>query len=173
VNVRHFLERKGIRYVYHFTDVENLPSIRRYGLLPHNDLEDSGILPVKPGGDERSRASDSENGLAGFVHLCFKSEHPMEYIARQDGRLGQTRFLRVAAEVLLRRGVLGCATLANRLDAKILPLGDALEQMDIEILFSDMMDFGNPALVRRFNEARKAEILVPGEIPVDQIANLA
>ena len=172
MRVADFLSWSRIGCIYHFTDVANLPFIRLHGLLPLSELESRDIVPPKPGGDEHSRECDARNGLSCYVHCCFKSEHPMQYVACRDGRLGPTRFLAVSSEVLLRDGVMGCAVLVNRSGATVVPLEQALDEMDLAILFDGTMDFGDPQKRERWNEARKAEILVPGLIPTRLIANL-
>ena len=173
MQVQDFLAKSRVRYVYHFTDVANLPLIRVHGLLPYDDLLSRGIIPPKPGGDEQSRQSDECRGLGAYVHLCFKNEHPMEYVACRDGRIGPTRFLEVSPAVLLRPGVMGCCELANRNGARLLTLSEALDEMDLDILFNLEMDFSDCLKRQRWNEARKAEILVPGGIPAAFIANLS
>lgn len=96
----------------------------------------------------------------------------MEYQARSHGHIGQTRFLRISCEVLRLEGVLGSAAVANKSGVEVLPLETALDQIDIEILFGGKVDFSNPELRNRYNEAKKAEILVPNGIPQNLILNL-
>ncbi len=172
MRVQDFLSKSRIRCIYHFTELENLPLIRRHGLLPLADLQSRGISPPKPGGDQQSRECDARRGLSSYVHCCFKPEHPMEWVARQDGRLERTRFLELSCQLLLRPGVMGCAVVANRSDATIVPIEQALDEMDLAILFDGTMSFSDPEMVKQWNEARKAEILIPGGIPTHLIANL-
>ena len=44
--------------------------------------------------------ADRMKDLHKFVHLCFRNNHPMEYKAREEGRIAQSIFLQVHADVL-------------------------------------------------------------------------
>lgn len=70
--------RKGHLYnfLYHFTDVSNLESIAKHGLLSKAELEARGIAVATPGGNEWSRDADTHKGLDDYVNLCFTSNHP-------------------------------------------------------------------------------------------------
>lgn len=98
----------------------------------------------------------------------------MEHQQRKNGHIGQTRFLRISTDVLRFLGVMGCSAVANKSGAATLPLESALEKMDLEILFalSKRAIFSDPELTKRYNEARKAEILIPARIPQELIHNL-
>lgn len=170
--IKNLFASRGIQHIYHFTDEENLPLIRKYGLLPYAELLRQGITPPKPGGSEISREVDRYRGLDEYVHLCLKDSHPMEYVARQMGRIGRTRFLRISTEVLFCEDAMGCSGVANRNDMSILPLEKALDSIDIDILFGGRPDFRNKEFQNRYNEAKKAEILIPSAIPQNLIKNL-
>ncbi|MDE4063579.1 DarT ssDNA thymidine ADP-ribosyltransferase family protein, partial [Phaeobacter gallaeciensis] len=65
--------------LYHFTDRSNLESIKEFGLLSKARLDELGISPLNPGGDEQSRNSDREHGIYNFVSLSFTPRNPMAY----------------------------------------------------------------------------------------------
>lgn len=69
-------------------------------------------------------------------------------------------------------GVCGCATVANASAAEALPIEQALDEMDLEILLGPRVDFGDLDLRKRYNEAKKMEILVPMLVPMHLIENL-
>jgi hypothetical protein len=90
-----FLQRFGITSFYHFTDTRNLPSIKAHGgLLPWSQIRGN---VVAPGGNDWSHDADAIKGQDNYVHLCFLPEHPMEFVARKDGRIQESRFLRSAS----------------------------------------------------------------------------
>jgi hypothetical protein len=65
--------------LYHFTDRRNLDLIRQHGgLHPMADLGKRGVKVPAPGGNEWSRDADGLKGMERYVHLCFRSHHPME-----------------------------------------------------------------------------------------------
>ncbi|MBQ8271154.1 MAG: DUF4433 domain-containing protein [Bacteroidaceae bacterium] len=82
------LNENGIRYLYHFTDRSNIPLIKRYGgLLSWAYCEKHGIRIPKPGGGQLSRQLDVNRNLQDYVRISFTGEHPMKYIAKNDGRI--------------------------------------------------------------------------------------
>jgi len=166
-----FINTTGINHLYHFTDVENLPLIREHGLLPYNLLLGRNILPPKPGGNDLSRRADVLKGVNRYIHLCFKNQHPMEFDARKAGRI-KACFLQISLDVLNFKGVKGCASVSNKGGVKIYPLEQALDKIDWEILFKTPVDFNNPEQQKRYNEAKKSEILIPAPIPPELIKNL-
>lgn len=101
----------------------------------------------------------------------------MEYTQRMNGTLGHTVFLEISTDVLKLPEVMGCPEVANKSGARILPIEEALDKFDLEILFNRKVDFSKKAiddcgdnqekideihnLRKRYNEAKKAEILIP------------
>jgi len=81
-----YLEMKGIRRFYHFTDKENLYQIKRLGGLyswyycDQNDIE----IP-NAGGDWDSRKYDRRHGLQDYVRLSFCNDHPMAWRKYKEG----------------------------------------------------------------------------------------
>lgn len=166
------IARTGLQCFYHFTDLRNLSSIRAHGLLSYRELLRREIAVPGPGGNTWSHEQDAAKGLDQYVHLCFVAEHPMEYVARRDGHIGETRYLRILPDAVRVPGVMGCKCVANKSDAVIVPLEEALEEIDLDILFAARRRFTDPGFKKRFNEARKAEILVPTRIATHFITNL-
>ena len=110
------LRRTGISVLYHFTDAENLASIREHGLLSASSLSAKSI-PADLNSDERSRKVDKEMGVADFVRLSFNSENPMKYVAKTEGRISRAVMLQMKLEVVSRPGVLFFDCNATRRDA--------------------------------------------------------
>lgn len=172
MTINEFLKITGLRHLYHFTDVENIPLIRKYGLLPYSKLLQRGISPPRPGGNDWSRGADTIKGVHRYVHLCLKDQHPMEYVARKKGHIGETKFLQVSVEVLFSPGVMGSDDISNKSGVAIRPIEKVLDTLDLNILFKDKVDFSNPELCHRYIEAKKAEILIPSIIHPHLIINL-
>lgn len=74
------------------------------GLYPLSELEEKELDIPAPGSDKVSRLTDKRSNLHRYVHLCFRNTHPMEHIARQEARIGDTIFLQVHASVLQWEG---------------------------------------------------------------------
>ena len=107
-------------YLYHFTDQRNLLSIKKHGILSFEGANKFHISNIVTGGNDWSHDADGYSGLKKFVHLCFWSEHPMEYIARQAGRLQQTSFLKINPDVLNIMGVKFTNDVSNKSGVKLL-----------------------------------------------------
>lgn len=161
-----------ISFLYHFTDRRNLQLIRDLGgLHPLADLETMGVAIPAPGSDEGSRAVDRARNLDHYVHLCFKSNHPMEYVARQDGRIGDTIFLQVHASVIQWEGVLFVPGMANTNGITFHSMDQARGMIDYDVLYT-RTDWSDPHVQQRLQAAEKYEILVPRVIPLELIRNL-
>ena len=95
------LEKHNIVKLYHFTDRDNLESIiKNGGLYSWGDCEDKGIVIAKPGGGLLSRELDKRDGLQHYVRVSFTAQHPMMYVAMQDGRLSNPVILEIDPEVI-------------------------------------------------------------------------
>lgn len=173
MQIKDFLNKYNIQFLYHFTDIANIPLIRQHGILPYTELQKNEIIPPKPGGNEISRNADRSKGVDKYVHLCFKDQHPMEFRAREDKRIESAKFLRISTDVLNFNGVMGCTDVSNKTGVTIMPIEEALEKIDTEILFGNIPNtFQDPELKKRYNEAKKSEILIPAPIRTNLILNL-
>lgn len=74
------MDQKGIGKLYHFTDVSNIESIKRHGLISNHTLKKLN-LHVKYSSTPSSREADATMGLDDFVRLSFVKTHPMLYSA--------------------------------------------------------------------------------------------
>ncbi len=165
-----FLKQYNVKCFYHFTDTRNLPSIKaRGGLFPWSKLNSE---VVAPGGNEWSHDADAVKGQDNFVHLCFLPEHPMEWVARRDGRILESRFLRIAPEIIYRDGILFCPDVANKSGVDPLPLAQAVVEMDFEIIAPAHSQWLDPPLFERKKRAAKYELLVPRHISLSIISGV-
>jgi hypothetical protein len=163
---------RRIPAVYHFTDRRNLQLIRDLGgLYPLAELEDRGVEIPAPGSDEGSRLVDRRRNLHRYVHLCFKSNHPMEYVARQEGRIGDSIFLQVHPSVMHWDGVLFVPGMANTNEITFHTIDQARGMIDYEVLYT-RTNWSDPQIQLRLQAAEKYEILVPRAIPLELIRNL-
>ena len=154
-----------IRYLYHFTDQRNLASIRDNGGLHSTaNLRKMGFDTFHPGGNDVSLEADRRFGMDRFVHLCFNTNHPLEYLARQDGRIQRTAWLYVDPSILNEKGVLFCPGVSNRTDIEPVPISEAADLIDFEVLYT-RTDWNDPAVYARRQAAEKCEILVPDAVP--------
>jgi hypothetical protein len=162
---------KRVTLLYHFTDRRNLPIIReRGGLYPMAQLRKAQINVPAPGGNQWSQDADGLKGLDEYVHLCFRNTHPMEYIARREGHIGDTIFLQIHADVLLWDGVRFTSDVSNKSGVQLQTVDEARAIIDFEVLYT-RTDWKDPSIRQRLHQAEKYEILVPHKIPLEIIRN--
>lgn len=159
------------RTLFHFTDTRNLPSIRQHGLLSWRELNARGISPTAPGGNDWSHDADERRNVDGYVHLCMFSDHPMEYVARREGRIDETVFLAISPDVLTAAGTLFTDGVANKTGVEPMNLATAADVLDWEVVCR-RLDWRDPEVQDRLQVARKYEVLVPDEVPIHLITGL-
>ena len=155
---------------YHFTDKRNLLSIRQHGLLSMRIIRERNVI-VAPGGNDWSLDADRRSGMDGYVHLCFFDEHPMEYLATKDGRIKESKFLKISPEVLLKEGTLITDMVANRSDALPKSAEEMIPKLDLKVIYT-RTDWKDPKVQERLRAARRCEILVPHSISTKLIRGL-
>lgn len=160
------------KYLYHFTDRANLPSISEHGLFSKEQLRSRGLWPPKaPGGNKLSWDLDIARGIDPYVSLCMTRNHRMKYVAEQDGRLADAVYLGIEPKILKTPGIKIAFGVANANDVKILPLAEALAELDVEVLYK-WTEWGNPGIQTRLSAAEKFEVLVPTSVPRPLIAGI-
>jgi len=160
------------RYVFHFTDSRNVGNIiNQGGILSLKELKRRGLDNVYWGGNNISHRLDRNNGMDDYVHLCFITNHPMEYTALNDGRIKETKWIYISREVLKIDGVLFTNDIANGSGVEKLTNEQAVEQLDHEAIF-DFVDFRIDGNRERKVAAERYEILVPKIVPLSLIGNI-
>jgi hypothetical protein len=163
------LLEKGLSF-YHFTDTRNMPTIRAHGLLSMRTIRERNLI-VAPGGNDWSLDADKRSGMDDFVHLCFFKEHPMEYLAMKDGRIQNSRFLRILPSVLETPGSMITDKVANRADTWPRPAEEMVEKLDLEVIYQ-RTDWKDPKIQVRLRTARLCEILIPKAVPLNLIRSV-
>lgn len=99
----------GIEFLYHFTDISNISSIKKNnGLYSWAFCLRNNIIIPRPGGDELSRNLDKGKGTENYVRLSFCKDHPMKFIAKRDGRINETIELICKPELIYHIGTKFC-----------------------------------------------------------------
>lgn len=159
------------RYLYHFTDEANFPSIDEKGLVSKERMRSEGWWPHTTGGNKLSHDLDSRYGLDQYVSLCLTRNHPMKYLAEKDGRLPNSRYLAIDPNVLQIEGTILTLGVANASSVERLPITQAIEKLDIEVLYQ-RTDWSDPQVQQRLRTAEKFEVLVPNNVPRDLIVGI-
>ena len=102
---KQILDNNGIRYLYHFTDRRNIPSIKSHGgLFSWNYCKQNNITIPCQGGDYKSQELDEKYGLEDYVRLSFCNDHPMAFRLKQLG--SDIVILQIKADVALLKNTL-------------------------------------------------------------------
>lgn len=115
--------------LYHFTDAANLDSIQTHGLLSTKQRRIKGIKPPYRGGNFISHRADRKKGIEDYVFLSFTNEHPLHYLAKDDGRLPNPVWLKICPKILLMNDVKYADSVANGNDAMLIPIADAIGKL--------------------------------------------
>jgi hypothetical protein len=164
-----YLNARALTF-YHFTDVRNLVSIRANGLLSLRELL-ARSADFAPGGNQWSHDADRYKGVDQHVHLSFSPNHPMEWCAKQDGRIGQSSVLRVRPEILATCGAKITLGVANASGVPLLDAEEALASLDFGALYPKSK-WRDDETFARYKIARKGELLIPNHVPIDMITGV-
>jgi len=172
--IKEVLRKNGINALYHFTDIRNLSLIARCGgLWSKEKLEQEGLLSqVITGGDELSLNLDRGLGNWDKVHLYFCPHTPMAYIKQQEKHLC---YLIIDPEVALRSGVIFTDTNATRTTGGGHQREEGikgLHHVDFEVI-KETLTQGPKPQDPRWHRNVQAEVLVPDEIPLRYIKEIA
>jgi ssDNA thymidine ADP-ribosyltransferase, DarT len=121
--------------LFHFTDKQNLASIRKHGLLSTAELRRRGLFgDVKAGGDINSQQSDRNKGTDKFVCLCFTASHPMYYRAQSRGI--DPVYLQIDPEIVKVAGVMITNAPSNQGGVERVPAAEALNGLDLHVIYN-------------------------------------
>ena len=163
------LDQHKITKLYHFTDRDNLESIiKNGGLYSWGDCEDKGIKIAKPGGGLLSRDLDRRDHLQHYVRVSFTTQHPMMYVAMQDGRLSNPVILEIDPEVIYWQDSKYANMNATRSGAHKGATLDDFKQIHFQSL-KVRKHFDLPEEEQPYFQA---EVLVKNFIPLEYIKNI-
>lgn len=164
------LKDNRITKLYHFTDFDNLESIiANGGLYSWADCEEKGIKIAKPGSSSSSRSLDQRDGLEHYVRLSFAYDHPMRFVAMNEGRISNPAILEIDLETALWEDSLYADCNATKNGASVGGTLDDLKAVRFG-LFNRMMRYFDMS-----DEAKthyQAEVLVKNFIPLQYITNI-
>ena len=164
------LEQNRITKLYHFTDFDNLESIIKHGgLYSWADCEEKGIKIAKPGGSSQSRSLDQRDRLEHYVRLSFAYDHPMKFVAMDDGRISNPVVLEIDLETALWEDSLFADRNATKTGACVGGTLDDLKAVRFG-LFNRMMRYFD--MTEEAKTHYQAEVLVKNFIPLKYITNI-
>jgi hypothetical protein len=167
--IEEIIEDNQIQKLYHFTDRDNLESIiKNGGLYSWADCDAKGIQINKPGGSSSSRSLDLRDDLQNYVRLSFVTQHPMMYVAMNDGRISNPVILEIDPEVLLWKDTMYADCNATKNGARI---GGRLQDLNA-IHFNAIKARKHFDLPEDEQKYYQAEVLVKNFIPLQYIKNI-
>lgn len=169
LSFKEILDNHNIKKLYHFTDRENLKSIiDNGGLYSWADCEEKNIRIPKPGGGELSKSLDLRDNLQHYVRVSFTTQHPMMYIAMNDGRITNPVILAIDPDVIFDSETKYADRNATRNGANI---GGTLDDFK-KIHFNAVKARKHFDLEVDEQPFFQAEVLVKNFIPLDKILNI-
>lgn len=170
--MKRILNRRQIRRLYHFTQVENLSNIYKYGLLPRDILEYKEIY---------SCFNDEYRNDKCLNAVCMSIEFPnykMFYKLRQDNPDVNWAVLQLDAQILCDYKCAFCWTNAGDSTICNIPLKDRMGTQAFLRLFEDNPNYPQYPQREKLNISDRyptnpqAEVLVFGIIPNNYIKNV-
>jgi len=158
----HVMTSPQQRWFLHFTDQSNLDSIKKHGILSASEIRRLNIK-ARFGGNKWSIDRDIASGMDAYVHLCFKSDHPMEKGAVEGGTIEKLVRVKIDPEIIKLPGVLITDDVSNKIGVNAAPAVDMLDHLDLDVLYKRMQWKGE--VLKRLKLAEKCEILVPKQVP--------
>ena len=95
----------------------------------------------------------------------------MEFRAKEQSRIVESRFLKIEPEILRGEGVKFSPDVSNKAGCPVYSLEQAVAKMDFQVVY-ERTEWRNPAVQARIKESKKYEILVPSSVPLKLISGL-
>ena len=163
------LRQNGITRLYHFTDRANIQSIiDNGGLYSWKACDNKGISVKRPGGSATSRSLDQYRGLENYVRLSFTRNHPMMYVAQNDGRISNPVILEIDLSVVN----LATTKFSDRNATKNGAVIRGGYEGALNIHFQTVTQPNHFNLTPEEKEFYQAEVLVLEKIPISCITNI-
>lgn len=164
--MKDFVEKKGIKYLVHFTRLENLTSILEDGLIPRNELESSAINATFNDEHRYDNCKDA---------LCCSVSHPnykMFYSLRMENPDVEWCVLGIKKKVLWEKDCAFCIENAAKSSVTSIPLDERKGKDSLKKLFDEIDGFPARSELKipdNFPTNPQAEILVFDKIEPDDI----
>ena len=172
MSIEKTLNYYGIKSIWHFTDLSNLESIEKNGVLSLRNIIKNKVDVSCYGADDLSHRLDREYGLDKYVHLSFIKEHPMQYVKTRDGNIPNPVWLEIDASVLFKSDSIFSNQVANKTNAKIYDINELTEHMDLDVLWG-RTDWRDPEIQKRRRLAKYGEIMIKDKISIRDIIGVS
>lgn len=168
MQIFNLLKSNRVNKLYHFTDKQNIESIKRKGLLSAQEIRNIGICSKYASSDD-SRKIDQEMGLDDYVRLSFVKDHPMMFTSMTAYGLNPV-IIEINPLIALMPNVFFSNRNALKKGANIGSDASDLEQVDFNIINSNIPYYSLNDVESK--NSYQAEILVKRRIGPEFILNI-
>jgi hypothetical protein len=169
MDIQATLKHYRIKSIWHFTDISNIQSIEKHGILSLRNLINSRIDVACYWANELSHSLDISKGLDLFVHLSFIKEHPMQYVKTKNGDIPNPVWLEIDANVLFKNKSIFSDSVANKNETRIYGnIDDLAKYIDLDVLWS-RTNWKDPKIQQRRKDAKYREIMIKNQIEIKDI----
>jgi hypothetical protein len=159
--------------LYHFTDVRNLPMIKKLDGLWSTAMLRKGKCEFFPGGNDWSLEQDARVGMDYYVHLCWDTGHPMEWHIKNRDKDINLIYLEIDRAILYEPGVVFSPGVSNASGMIKHSVQEAVDggMIDYDAINRKIGSFYHSGNQARRAKAEKTEILVPERVAMKFIQN--
>jgi len=163
----------AITKLYHFTDVRNLPMIKKLDGLWSTAKLKNGKCEHFPGGNDWSLDQDARTGMDYYVHLCWDRNHHMEKSILERDKDIKLFYLEIDRLILYEPGVLFTPGVANAVGMAKHTIKEAVDgtMIDYDALNRRIGSLRDPTNQARRQAAERTEIIVPELVAMKWIGN--
>lgn len=163
MDISDFMEQRGILHLCHFTRVENLESILKYGLVPRSFLDDEQAIV-----NDAFRYDRCEDAVCTTIEF---PNYKMFYQLRCDNPNTQWAVLRLDAQILTDFDCAFCQVNAGSAASFTIPLSERKGADALAKLYAPVVDGVRRSLLipPSYPTSPQAEVLVFGTIFPDYI----
>jgi hypothetical protein len=130
MTIKDVVAKRGIDFVFHFTQLQNLDSILTHGLLPPSQCEEIGIIPAV-NDQERLDNTDSICLTIGFPNYM------LFYRLRDTVKEKEWAVIGLKPDVLWEKDVAFCRENAAKAEVTAIPLAQRKGVDALEAMFDD------------------------------------
>lgn len=154
------LRRHNVTCLYHFTDISNIQSIKKYGLLSSKEINSRTIIP-KYSSTSKSRQADADMGLDDYIRLSFVKSHPMMFTAMTTNRI-RPQIIEINPLIALMPNVFFSDSNALRKGANIGGSAEDLQKVRFDLVLGSTAYYNLPSA--KDKSYYQAEIIVKKRI---------
>lgn len=164
------MDIKDIQELYFITDIANVPSIMREGILSHKEAHRVAHASIAEEGVQERRKikkiPGTNKSLHDYANLYFDAHNPMLSVKRSLN--DSICVLRIKNDVLAIQGVIVTDQNASR-DCWFKSVADGLPLMKREEIFAEFWLNSNQIEEYRLKGIKCAEVLVPTRVSPESI----